>query len=150
MNFSLFLSLFLFVHGSANNELAWVNEQIEAIKPPRNGLKDSELTILRNPFIIVEEKKIEPTLSFEPNVSNKQDTINSNTTPQNHNKTKTLKLSMIINDSAFINSKWYKIHEKIYSYTISEITYDSVVLSRKGKKRVLSTKSNLINFNLVK
>jgi len=132
------LSLFLFTQVIANDELSWVNEQIEAIKPPRNGLNDAQLNILENPFII-EEKKTEDAVSTENN------NINSNTTVQKYKKNQSLKLAMIINESAFINSKWYKLHEKIHSYTISEINYDSVVLTKKDKKRVLSTKNNLPN-----
>lgn len=40
-----------------NNELAWVDEQVNAIKPSRDGLKDSTVGHIKNPFIHLAKKQ---------------------------------------------------------------------------------------------
>ncbi|MDY0117227.1 MAG: hypothetical protein RBR59_06610 [Sulfurimonadaceae bacterium] len=41
-----------------NNELSWVDEQVNAIKPARNGLKESAINVVKNPFIHLDKNKI--------------------------------------------------------------------------------------------
>jgi hypothetical protein len=50
-------------------------------------------------------------------------------------------LEAIINKSALINKKWYKINTKVGNYTLSSIKTTSVILSYKKKKLLLSTLS---------
>ena len=39
------------------NELSWVDEQVAAIKPPREGISNKEISKLKDPFIFFHTKK---------------------------------------------------------------------------------------------
>ena len=51
-------------------------------------------------------------------------------------------LNMVMNNSVMINNKWYKFGETVGGYTIKKLNYNSVLLVRKNKKLLLSTKSD--------
>lgn len=122
-----------------SSELDWVNEQIEAIKPPRKGVV---VTGVSNPFVFL--KKNMPKDS-------KKDTSSSSTQKSSVVDTgiekprkevisaSTFDLSAIINSSAMINGSWYKVDDVVKGYTISEITKDSVILKKDKKLIFLST-----------
>ena len=57
-------------------------------------------------------------------------------------------LNAIINDSALINGKWYKLNSKIFNYKLSNIKGTTVILTKGKIKVVLTTdsKSNNIEF----
>ena len=40
-----------------SDELSWVDEQVEAIKPPRHGILRRDISKLRDPFIFLSAKK---------------------------------------------------------------------------------------------
>ncbi len=48
-------------------------------------------------------------------------------------------LSAIINSSAMIDGSWYRISDKISSYTVTDITKTSVTLKSTDKELILST-----------
>ncbi len=108
------------------DELEWVDEQINAIKPPRNGISKSKIDIIRSPFNL-KKKPVEVILDKDMNVVAKKEI--------------TLSLHAIINKSAFINEKWYKLNDKIDKYTITSIERTIVLLSFKKKTLLLSIKS---------
>jgi len=60
---------------------------------------------------------------------------------------KSLVLSMILNNKAFINGKWYGKNQKVEHYMLKKIDQDSVVLVRKNKtiKLRLYTVKNLLH-----
>ena len=114
------------------NELSWVDTQVDAIKPARVGINNSEITKVQNPFIFYKKDK------------DKSDMISSLVKPGSVNtalkqKPKPLKLSSIINNSALINGKWYKVNQNVEDYTVLSITRTNVVLSKGKKKLVLTT-----------
>lgn len=118
-------------------ELSWVDEQIEAIKPPR---KSSKISNIKNPFVFLEKNgyvKPEPVL-VEQTVST-TDANGKVVTKLVKKKPKQLVLSAIMNSSVLINGKWYKKNEKIRNYTIVDIQKSSVVLRSADRKIVLST-----------
>jgi len=132
----LFISLNLF----AENELKWVDEQIQAIKPPRSGISKSSVNATENPFIflnkIKSKEKRKTTYTRKVNkVQNKSNSV------QIYKKNITLRLSAIMNNSALINGRWYKIKDKVGQYTLMEITRKNVLLTYKAKKLLLSTNS---------
>ncbi len=139
--------LFLAINLSAN-ELGWVNKQIEAIKPAREGVQSSVISDLDDPFIFYKnslskkahKQKVRYTLSKTN--SSKSITYNSDT------KLSAFSLRAIMNKSALINGKWYKQSEKIGRYYIATINTTSVVLTRNGKKNLLymSDKKNNLKF----
>ncbi len=134
----LLLSLLLVISSKLiANELEWVDEQIDAIKPPRNGINKSKINTIKSPFIykaIKEKEKVASLVNKDTNIITKKE-IN-------------LSLNAIMNESAFINEKWYKINDKIGKYTITSINRERVILIYKKKTLLLSikTKNNSIKF----
>ena len=125
-------------------ELDWVNEQIEAIKPPRKGLASSDVSDLASPFIFLKAatakpEASKPIASTSPKASSDTGLIKPKITPSIPKKT--LFVDAIMNKSALISGTWYKINDIVYGYTILDVTSDSVVLTQQNKKLVLSTKS---------
>ena len=59
---------------------------------------------------------------------------------------KALTLSMILNQKAFINGRWYAQNEKVARYVLEEVNEDSVLLRQKHKHIVLKleTAKNLL------
>ncbi len=152
---TFFIAITVLLTANVNaNELAWVDEQVEAIKPPRIGMKSRELSILKDPFIFLKKNRIE-----EPKSKNDKKTYTQRTqreavssvsdTKKVIKKRKGLILTAIINTSAMINGRWYKIGDKVNGYKVSKIDMRSVLLTKKSKKLLLSTnsKSKNLNFN---
>ena len=141
---TLFLiTLLLLTTQISANELEWVDKQIKAIKPPRIGISSKNVNKLKNPFIFLNATQ-KPTNKNSTNTStaiNSKKHILSNRYYYKTIKHKYFTLSAIMNGYALINSTWYKLNEKIKGYTISNITPTTVLLTKKNKKIVLSTKS---------
>ena len=127
----------------SSNELTWVDEQVEAIKPPRIGMKSRELALIRDPFIFLSKNKAAST--GKKSSTKKKIASSSKATV----KKKSLSVTMLMNSSALINGKWYKVGDKINGYKVSKMDINSVLLTKKSKKLLLSTnsKSKKINFN---
>lgn len=137
----IFLTLLL-----SNNllatELDWVNEQIEAIKPPRKGVVVSGVT---NPFVFLKknmskDKDAKATDTSSPTQNSNSDAIEK---PKKEIITAaSFDLSAIINSSAMINGSWCKVSDVVKGYTISEINRDSVTLKKDKNLIFLSTAAN--------
>ena len=142
-NILLILSLFIATHSIAD-ELKWVDAQIQAIKPPRSGISKSQIDMIKDPFIFLKKET-------EKNSSKKAiATVKSYTKKNNISKPRTNKISKqitsfsldaIINKSALINGRWYKLHSKIGKYTLTAIDGTSIILSYKNKELLLTTRS---------
>jgi hypothetical protein len=120
------------------NELSWVNEQVEAIKPSRLGMSSNSLATIEDPFIFLKKN------TSEDKKSSTSKTVVSNSTiktVQQHRQKQVLTLGLILNSSAMINQKWYQKGDKISGYKIEEIHPGSVLLSKNKKHLLLSTKS---------
>lgn len=126
----------------SSNELSWVNEQVEAIKPPRIGMKSRELSILKDPFIFLNRNKTTSTKKSKRSSTSKK--VVSSTVVK---KKSSLSVTMLMNSSAMINGKWYKVGDKINGYNVSKIDSKSVLLTKKKKKLLLSTNSKNKNLN---
>lgn len=113
------------------NELDWVDEQIQLIKPARTGISNLNISKISNPFIpIVKEKKL----------NSKIKSTSLNPIEKLIKKENIYILSAIINKSALINGKWYKLHENIEEFELTNVDRKEVTLSKKGKKIILSTR----------
>ena len=153
---SLLISSTLF-----SNELSWVDEQVNAIKPSRNGASNYNISRLDNPFVYLKKnitkdkknnkkasKKRKKPIYYTKKSKNKY--TNSGTKKATKNVIRTINLdsvftlSAIINSSALINKKWYKLGDKFHSYKIVKIGKTSVTLSKRKNKNIylLSTKSS--------
>jgi len=121
------------------NELAWVNKQIDAIKPPRKGLDIKVLSTLKDPFIFLHITK------KKARVFTKKIFINKTISRHRHNKSlykrTYFSLEAIMNQSALINNRWYKLGDKISGYTLSKINLKNIILSKHHKNLLLSIQS---------
>ena len=139
----LFMLSVIFISINAD-ELSWVDTQIEAILPNRVGIDKSSITKVKNPFIFLLKNKS----------SKKKNSFKSNSTKKYHKKKRVLKhrrkrliLDAIMNNSALINGKWYKLGETINSYKIVKIEQNSIFLTKDKIDIELSTVSKIQNLN---
>ena len=145
---TLLISLSFFIGTSIfASELTWVNEQVEAIKPPRTGMGKKEISSIKDPFIFLKKNKPEEE-------AKKAGTTNSSTSTSTLVKKpikrfKGFKLTTIINKNALINGKWYKEGDMLGRYKVTEIDSQTVILKKHKKKILLSThsKNKNLNFN---
>jgi len=102
-----------------NNNLKWVDTQIEAIKPERKGLLDKDIKNVSNPFaaalpskkVVTKEGKVvvvKPITKIAP-----------------------LKLQSIINNHVMINGKWYTVDDMVRDYRIAKVRKNSILLENK-------------------
>ncbi len=136
--FALFLATIL-----SSNELSWVDTQVEAIKPPRKGMSNSNIANIKSPFIFLRKNKKKGAESKSKSAnyvaSSKITTSSSNSSKIVSPKAGPLILSAVINNSALINGKWYKINDKVLNYKLSSVNRTSVILTKGERKIVLST-----------
>ncbi|HIP55237.1 MAG TPA: hypothetical protein EYH11_07170 [Sulfurimonas autotrophica] len=123
-----------------SDSLAWVDEQIEAIKPMRVGVSEEEISKIKNPFLVFHE---------DTNLKNSQAPIkiHSTTLHVKHKKSSktqptNFRLDAIINKSAMIQGKWHKEGGYVYGYKLAKVSRKSVLLTQKNSKILLSTKSS--------
>ena len=137
--FSLLLGSSLFA-----DELSWVNDQVEAIKPARSGMNTRSLSKLKDPFIFLKKNDIViQKASVKSTVlASKSKTTSTKKRPLKVKHVyKVLELGAILNNSVMISGEWYKLGEKVSGYKIKEIHGNSVLLVSSEKKILLSTKS---------
>lgn len=146
--FPLFLSLSL--SQLSANELAWVDEQVNAIKPSREGVTIQSVSQLSSPFVFLEKNKPEKKEGDKKNstasLAGKIVTSNSNSieTPIQA-VSKSLELNAILNKSVLISGNWYRLNETVQGYIVKTIEPKFVVLTKNGKELVLTTKSKNLN-----
>ncbi|EQB40648.1 hypothetical protein M947_02235 [Sulfurimonas hongkongensis] len=128
-------SLLLFQVTLSANELSWVDTQVDAIKPARVGMNNSETLKLQDPFIFY--KKGSAKNKKATNVAKSSIRKSSDATIKKGPKP--MKLTAIINNSALINGEWYRVDQNIAGFMVSSITRTNVVLTKGKKKLVLTT-----------
>ena len=131
----IFITL-LFLQPLFCDEFLWIKEKIKEIQPIRDGLNKEDLYSIQSPFI---QKKY---LNTQIKSKNKK-----NISPKLHIVSKGLTLEAIINESALINKKWYKIKDKIGAFMLHSVRAKSVVLLHKDEKFTLTIQSK--NKNLI-
>ena len=132
------------ISSKSDKELAWVDEQIQAIKPKRLGVSDGFINSLNDPIkhtATVRTPNVPPpflnapkmTLLAPPKLGNLP-LIPS--VPRIIEEP--LRLQALMNSSALINGKWYKINNTLRTYTVMEIKSNSVLLNgSKGQPLIL-------------
>jgi len=110
------------------NELGWVDTQVEAIKPSREGVADAVISELQDPFSKYKKRN----KSTYNKISKHSTTVSTRKT--NTSKQTKLTLGAIMNKSALINGKWYKLNSYIGNYKLNSIESKSVTLIPKGKE----------------
>jgi len=139
---TLYITLFfLLTQHLYANELTWVDEQVEAIKPPRIGISDKEIDKIKDPFIFLvkEDKKVLKSTKK----SSKRIYKRSHFVKKHYGKK--LHLEAILNKSALINQRWYKEGQWVYGYKLIKVNRTSVVLQKQNKKLLLTTVSRSKN-----
>ena len=136
----------------SSNELTWVDEQVEAIKPPRVGMKNRELSVTKNPFIFLKKNRTDELSSKNGTKRTRPASVprraaTSSDIKKVIKKKKGLSVTMLMNSSALINGKWYKVGDKVSGYKVSKMDSTSVLLTKKSKKLLLSTNSKNKNLN---
>lgn len=133
-----------------SDELSWVNEQVQAIKPARQGMNNRDIRIIKDPFIFLAKNrgKEDPETPLKEQStkvktsSSNQITQKTQVIPKNGKSVnKILTLSLIMNNKAMINGEWYKLGDTVNGFKITELDRNSVLLTKKKKQILLSTKS---------
>ena len=132
INKILVISLFVAVNllASANNnikkEIKEYDTLFEQIGQKRVGVSNSEINIVKNPFLMTNVK----------------------TVIKDGNTTKIKKIKYILNaifsKKAKINGKWYKLNNEIGDFKLTKINNNSVIISNgHSKKELFIRKSNV-------
>jgi len=132
---------------TTTNNTSWVDQKIEEIKPQRNGLRNSSLSGLKSPFIVI-RKKVKGD-DKKPKIDlSKSDAKSLIPTKKDMSK-EPLTLQIILNSTALINGKWLKESDTFRGYKIAQIQNNYVVMERKNKKIKLfiAQKNNNINIS---
>lgn len=145
MKILITIALLILTNPLSSDELDWVDKQIEAIKPPRTGLQNSTINTVKDPFIFLKKNRTEKPKNKKI-ASKRLNTNSKNIKKTIVKKRVTLTLDAIMNNSALISGKWYKVGESLNGYKLKTINPTSVLLTKSGKKLLLSTRS--INKNL--
>jgi hypothetical protein len=133
----------LFVSSSVlADDFTWIKQQIQQIKPPRHGVANSEIDLLKDPFIFLKKNKIK---------KDKKNTKTSSLAQEEKKKQviiePTFKLKAIINKTALINGRWYNLGDNVHGYKLVKITATDVVLKKRSKRKHLTilTKNKFID-----
>jgi len=123
----------------AKSELSWVDEQVAAIKPPREGISNQVISKLKSPFIFLHKTK----------VASQKATTSTKIYKRTRRYSSHFRLEAILNKSALINGRWYKEGVKVHGYRLKKVNLRSILLTR-GKKEILLTtlsKNKNLKFN---
>ena len=128
-------------------DLSWVDQEIAAIKPPREGVSNRTISLLKDPFVFLhknkekQEKKENKAQQSSPALIPSM-TNSCAVATKNASQSKGLKLKAIINNSALINDRWYKVGETVGHYKIVKVTLNEVTLQSAKKTLRLTTYTN--------
>jgi len=138
-------SLLFFQATLSANELSWVDTQVDAIKPARVGMNDSEILKIQDPFIFYKKdsaKNKKVTRITKSSIKKSS----TNSVEITNKAIKPMKLSAIINNSALINGEWYRVNQNVAGFIVSNITRTNVVLTKGSQKLVLTTNDKNLKF----
>jgi len=131
--FSLLTFCFLDSMANTNNsdkELAWVDEQIQAIIPSRIGIPEGFINSLKDPM------KMKASIPSDLNGAKLLPPPKLGNNPPLVVE-EPLRLQAVINKSVLINGKWYKLNDSIRNYTLFEIKNNSVLLIGKKEQKLI-------------
>ena len=114
-----------------DKELAWVDEQIQAILPSRVGVPEGFINSLHDPMKM---KKVVPLLTHGLNLL-APPKLGILTQPKIIEEP--LRLLAIMNKSVLISGKWYKLGDNVRSLSLTEIKPNSVLLTGKKDQKLI-------------
>ncbi len=135
-----------------DKEVLWVDEQIDAIIPSRSGVPEGFVNALTDPIKYkVPPKPVKPVFDIKVDV-NLSKKVKVALPPLPKIVEEPLRLQALMNTSALINGKWYRLNDTVRTYTLAEVRQNSVLLtSKKGQPLILffvkSVNSNIVNTN---
>lgn len=135
-----------------DKEVLWVDEQVDAIIPPRSGVPEGFVNALSDPIKYkVPPKPVKPVFDIKVDV-NLSKKVKVALPPLPKIVEEPLRLQALMNTSALINGKWYRINDTVRTYTLAEVRQNSVLLtSKKGQPLILfftkTVNSNIVNTN---
>jgi len=91
---------------------------VDEIKPPRTGVKASDVLKTKSPFLLFSTTKQGKKVYA----------------PKKHIKLPPLKMESSINKSVKINGKWYQEGDRVRQYTIVKVSAGKVLLKSKKKQ----------------
>ncbi len=112
---------------ATDTRLAWVDEQINSIKPQRSGISNDYINLLKDPIKFEEPKS-------DPSQPNKSISVTASAKSDRKLNLKPLILEAIINQTAYINGIWYQLDDQVRDSKLVAIEEDFVVLTDKKKK----------------
>ncbi len=124
---------------TAEDSLAWVDQQIAAIKPKRSGISDAKISEISSPILYKKVEEIEKADGTKPA------TVTQIKLPE---PVKPLKVSAIFNKSALIDGQWLKVNSSVRGYKVRQINSDSVLLQSSHKKLKLFIKEKNDNIKI--
>lgn len=136
------------LQSKSDKELAWVDEQIQAILPARIGVADGFINSLSDPIRYTSPVASGIKLLAPPKLGGLPALSTMPLIPKII--VEPLRLQGVMNKSALINGKWYHLNDSVRAYTLAEIKSGSVLLSgTKGQQLILfiSKQNNNIKIN---
>jgi hypothetical protein len=133
-----------------DKELSWVDEKINAIIPARIGISDPYVNSLRDPMKFKKAPLLTKggaALLAPPKL---QTGISTLLPPLPKVVEEPLRLLAVMNQSALINGKWYKVGQSVRNYTLNEVKSGSVSLSGAKQQKLilfLNKQNNNIKIN---
>ncbi|MEA1916424.1 MAG: hypothetical protein U9N42_02725 [Campylobacterota bacterium] len=143
----MLLILIITISIQADN-LAWVDEQINAIKPNRDGISVKGIDKTRSPFIFIQKDKSVKKGSNQKAIYKTVKNKDGKVIKKRVLVKKEMKLKAIINYNALIDKTWVKVDDIFKGYRVIKIDDSFVVLKKGSKTKKLSIKksSNKIKF----
>ena len=140
------------LQAKSDKELAWVDEQIQAILPSRIGVADGFINSLNDPikYLSTTPKGGDGSIKLLalPKLGGNPILPSMPLVPQIVEEP--LRLQGLMNKSALINGKWYHLNDTVRGFTLVEIKPASILLSgTKGQQLILfiSKQNNNIKIN---
>ncbi len=128
------------LQSKSDKELAWVDEQIQAILPARVGVSDGFINSLIDPIKYTHPVRLPSTLGAPAMQLLAPPKLRSLPAMASIPKIveEPLHLQALMNKSALVNGKWYKLNDSIRNYTVAEIKPSSILLTgKKGQPLIL-------------
>ncbi len=134
MTLKLFQFIFISLACSllvAQDNLAWVDQQIAAIQPKRSGISDIKISEIASPIKYQE---------FQKDDTDSNDIKSPIVHTELTEPVKPLKVAAILNNSALIDGQWLKVSDTVRGHKIKKINSDNVLLQSSNKKLKLFIK----------
>lgn len=118
-----------------DKELAWVDEQIQAILPSRIGVPEGFINSLHDPMKM---KKALPIVTSGSNLL-APPRLGSGLAVLSQPKIveEPLRLMAVMNKTVLINGKWYKTGDSVRKFTLTEVKQNSVLLTGKKDQKLI-------------